>query len=60
MRTLRSGVIEIDSNQLQELKAGFCPICDRPNIDSDDPKIKRIGHYTYTCINCETEFVFNG
>ena len=60
IKTLWDGSKEVTYSELQDLKDGICPICDYPNMDTDEPKIKRRGHYTYYCNSCDTYFTYKG
>jgi len=60
IKTLWDGSKEITYSELQDLKAGICPVCDTGVINYDDVKIHREGHYGYYCEVCETHFAYKG
>jgi hypothetical protein len=49
------GQYEVEYTTLQDIKNGFCVFC-----DAEDSDIKQVGHYTFICRNCDTEFVYKG
>ena len=48
------GQMEVSWEILQDIKMGWCRFCDPAESD-----IKQIGHCTYECKHCDTEFTYN-